>query len=472
MMRGFFSQKLSLVVILLLVIALTVTVLLAQTAPENRQHVAITPIKPPLAPVKPPLVSVKPPLAPVKLTLERVEVAATNVSDGGATDYWGQHKSRIIRTLTDDIFFTYKTSATDFAVMHRGPGTSRWTQVYSGTAGYEPVNILEGANESIHVFFWPHDGTTLKWAHSADNGKTFQTDTIPGAFPGGQGYSGAGANAQGVMTVFETGDYQPGEFAWAVYNPLTNRWKFTETPIDYRYTYAFFLPGEHGDVSITGSLDVPQTTIAGCGSDRNVYIYTELKYYHIPDMFNPTPPTQTVLKKEACHNPPIDSNSVDITVYGTDSYLDTQGRLHVLYVDTNNGGGHHAIIQNGQVIKDVPVTVPDPYRDRIIQDTSGRFYLLGMQEGSSRLSIQAGTASDTDGTHLAPPVSIDLGSKYPLTGWGNFRIASPRTGTALANYVDGHYQSGNSIIYFRLKLTDASPKPSRVSEASPVYLMQ
>jgi hypothetical protein len=470
MMRGFFSQKLSFVVILLLVIALAVTILFAQTAQENRQHAA-TPAVKPTPPVKP-ITPVKPtppvkPITPVKLTLERVEVAANNVSDGGATDYWGQHKSRIIRTSTDDIFFTYKTSATDFAVMHRGPGTRRWTQVYTGTAGYEPVNILEGANDSINVFFWPNDGTTLKWAHSADNGKTFQTDTIPGAFPGGQGYSGAGANSQGVMTVFKTGDYQPGEFAWAVYNPSTNQWQFAVTLIDYRYTYAFFLPGENGDLSITAILDVPQTTIAGCGSDRNVYIYTELKYYHIPDIFNPTQPTETVLKKEACHNPPIDSNTVDIIVYGTDSYLDTQGRIHVLYVDTNNGGAHHAIIQNGQVIKDVPVKVPDPYRDRIIQDTSGRFYLLGMHKGSSMLSIQSGTDSDTDGTHLAPPVSIDLGSKYPMTGWGTFRIASPRTGTALANYLDGHYQSGNSIIYFRVKLTDASPNPSRVLPSQP-----
>jgi hypothetical protein len=135
----------------------------------------------------------------------------------------------------------------------------------------------------------------------------------------------------------------------------------------------------------------------------------------------------------------------------------------VLYVDENNGLAHHAIIQNGQVIKDVLVKVPDPYRDRIIQDTSGRFYILGMHEGSSRLSIQAGTARDTDGTQLAPPVSINLGSQYPLTGWGTFRIASPRTGTPLANYVDGHYQSGNSIIYFRIKLTDTPPKSARVS---------
>jgi hypothetical protein len=450
MMGGFSSQKLSFVVILLLVIALVVAVLLAQTALENRQPVAITPVRP--IP------------APVKLALERVEVAANNVSDGGATDYWGQQKARIVRTSSDDIFLTYKTSATDFAVMHRGPGTSRWTQVYSGTAGYEPVNILEGANNSINVFFWPNDGTTLKWAHSADNGKTFQTDTIPGAFPGGQGYSGAGANTQGVMIVFETGDYQPGEFAWAVYNPSTKRWQFAKTQIDYRYTYAFFLPGENGDLSITGSLDVPQTTIAGCGFASNVYIFTELKYYHIPDIFHPTPPGETLVKKAPCHNPPITSNTVDITIDGSDSYLDTQGRIHVLYVEINNGLiGHHAIIQNGQVIKDVLVKVPDPFRDRIIQDTSGRFYILGMHEGSSRLSIQAGTARDTDGTQLAPPVSIDLGSQYPLTGWGTFRIASPRTGTALANYVDGHYQSGNSIIYFRIKLTDIPSKPSRVS---------
>jgi hypothetical protein len=100
-------------------------------------------------------------------------------------------------------------------------------------------------------------------------------------------------------------------------------------------------------------------------------------------------------------------------VYGTDSYLDTQGRLHVLYVDTNTGDAHHAIIQNGQVIKDVPVKVPDPYRDRILQDTSGRFYLLGMHKDCSILSIQAGTDSDTDGTHLAPPVSLDLGRSIP-----------------------------------------------------------
>jgi hypothetical protein len=175
MMGGFFSHKLSLVIILLLVLALAVTIPLAQTAPENRQPVALTPVKPTPVPVKPTL-------APVKLTVERVEVAATNVSDGGVTDYWGQQKARIIRTSTDDLFFTYKTSATDFAVMHRGPGTSKWTQVYRGTAGVEPVNILEGAHDSIHVFFWPHDGTTLQWAHLLIMGRPFKQRRFQACF--------------------------------------------------------------------------------------------------------------------------------------------------------------------------------------------------------------------------------------------------------------------------------------------------
>ena len=72
------------------------------------------------------------------------------------------------------------------------------------------------------------------------------------------------------------------------------------------------------------------------------------------------------------------AGTVNITVYGRDSYLDTQGRGHILYVDKIKGGGSHAILQNGQVIKDVPVNVPDSFRDRIIQDSAGRFYIFGI----------------------------------------------------------------------------------------------
>src|SRR5713226_9168840 len=108
--RKKFSLHATLAVLVLLFLVLPLTIFLAKQEQETRQFAStFTP------------------------TLERLEDVADDVSNGGSLDYWGPHKSRIIRTSTADIFLTYNTTASTngFNVMHRSP-SDEWTKVYIG----------------------------------------------------------------------------------------------------------------------------------------------------------------------------------------------------------------------------------------------------------------------------------------------------------------------------------------------------
>lgn len=380
-------------------------------------------------------------------SLERLEVVATDVTTGFA-DYWGQHKSRIIRLSNGDVYLVYNAQDGNYHVMKRSSSTGTWTLVYQGRAGLEPTNIVRGAHDAIHVF--PYVNGKFSDVVSTDGGTSFSTTILPGTWDGGQGYAGVDANAQGTIVAAQTGDDVPGQFYLAVYNPAMGTWTYAKQQIPYRYTYGFYLLGSNNDLSIVAVRDVLQSEI-GCSAHGHTFVFDTARVFHLANAFTPSGElSQTLLAQEPC-TPSTTGEDVNIIVFPIDAYLDTLGRLHVLYVDEADGGLHHAILQGGVVVKDVNVQddVLDNYKARLIQDTAGRFYLISMSGNALRVVPTAN--GDTDGTRLGTPVDLSLGS-HSLEGTGSFRIAAPRTGTALADYVDGHYQSNGSIVYFRVRL--------------------
>jgi hypothetical protein len=417
------------------------------------------------------------PSQPGKPVLERLE-QVTDQAFGINNDYvpnsWGVHKSRVIRTSNGDIFTVYTSEGTDennreWHLMRRDPN-GNWVEVNHGNAGVEPINILRGPHDEIHLFAWPGNNGHPIHLESTDLGKTFTSENLPGQWIQDQGYSGCSINDQGDIVFFETGSDQPGQFLWTYYNPDTSLWQFHITTIDYRYTYAFFFPGDNGDLTITAMRDVlrPELGYPSAPSQDFNYVFDSIKYFYIADVNNPSL-TQILV----AHDQPRNNTDYDIT-YITDSYIDTQDRVHILYSEMYSGP-HEAIIQNGKVIKNVRLNISAaPNKMRIIQDAEGHFYVISMDNSGNYLDIYPGTANDTDGTQLEPAIKINI-VQYPGCTDDDFchppTFTEPRVGNALADYIDGTYGNFNKEIYFRILLRGPGSSASTAMTIPSAFLV-
>jgi hypothetical protein len=141
-----------------------------------------------------------------------------------------------------------------------------------------------------------------------------------------------------------------------------------------------------------------------------------------------------------------------VNVFAQDAYRDLSGHVHVLYTvqgpDTHQViTGHHAILANGTVTKEV--SVADGYcpnEARIVQDATGRFYVLSQCGGRSLTWWLAGTA---DGTSLHMRRELRLQTRLSTYDY----LATPRAGTEVADYLDLVYPASHGrLIYVRVQL--------------------
>ncbi len=390
--------------------------------------------------------------------LEQVTDQAFGQEDNYVPNSWGVHKNRIVRTSSGDIFTVY-TSEGDgkgkrqWHLMHRSPTSSNWEEIKSGNAGSEPINILRGAHDEIHVFAWPNDNGVLDHFVSTDQGKSFKEDNIPGKWiRQDQGYAGSGTNAKGDIVIFQTGNDKPGVFVWSYYNPDTQKWQFHTSTIDYRYTYAFFLPGDNNDLTITAMRDVHRRELnyPSAPDGQLDYVFNAIKYFYMKDVTQQDP---QLVQKVITEVQPKNDTDHDIT-YIVDTYIDTFGRVHVLYVNQYDGA-HHAILANGQVIKDERQDIDYAVKMRITQDSKGHFYIISTSQDGKTLNVYPGTADDTDGTQLESPTKLDI-SQFPGCEDYDFchlpTFTVPRNGHPLSDTIDGTYGNHGNEIYFRINL--------------------
>ncbi len=333
----------------------------------------------------------------------------------------------------------------------------------TGDAGEEPINIVRGPNDELHLFAWPGTVGQLQHIESKDLGKTFTTETLAGNWLGApntedsneQGYSSAAVNDKGDIVICQIGEDTPGVFNWSYYDPTTNSWTFHSSTLDkFRFAYLFLFPGDNGDLSIVGMRDVLREELGYSKAPKGDfdYVFDEIGYFHISDVTNPTV-TETLVAQVK----PKNNTDYDLT-YETDVYADTQGRIHILY-DNMYDGPHEAIIQNNAVAKDVKLTMPSsdpsPTKMRMIQDAGGNFYVVDVSNDGNSLYVYPGATGDTDGTQLAAPTTLDI-SKYPGCSDDDYchaaTFAMPRSGNALSDTLDGVYGNFAKEIYFRIQL--------------------
>lgn len=393
------------------------------------------------------------PGVPALDALDQVTDQAFGTNNDYVPNGWGTQKLRIIRMTTGDLFTTYISEGSGdrdrtWHLMHQAPGSDSWVDIKQGDAGTEPINIIRGPNNVIHLFTWPGTNQVALHLISTDMGRTFTTERLQGQWSPDQGYSGASINAKGDIVFFQTGGDVPGIFYWTYYSPETQKWTFHTSQMTYRHTYAYFFPGNNNDLTIVAMRDVERSYLNYPPAPGFDYIFNQISYFYIRNVTVPTMQQLNVAQVQ-----PRSNDDADIT-YVTDVYMDTQGRTHILYNDQYDGA-HQAIVEQGKVIKDVKMEVSASNKVRIIQDAQGHFYIITMDSQGQTINIYPGTATDTDGTQLESPTRLDI-SQFPGCTDYDFCLEPtftvPRGGNPLTNYIDGIYGNFAHEYYFRIKL--------------------
>jgi hypothetical protein len=385
--------------------------------------------------------------------LDQVTDSAFGTNNDYVPNGWGTQKLRIIRMTTGDLFTTYLSAGSGdrdrvWHLMHKAPGSDHWEDIKQGDAGTEPINIIRGPHDVIHLFAWPGTNQIALHFMSTDMGRTFKVEILQGQWSPDQGYSGASINAQGDIVFFQTGNDMPGIFYWTYYSPKTQRWTFHTSQMMYRHTYAYFFPGANNDLTIVAMRDVQRSYLNYPTASGFDYIFNQISYFYIRNVTVPNLQQLNIVEVQ-----PRSMNDADIT-YVTDVYMDTQGRTHILYVNQYDGA-HQAIVEQGKLIKDVKMEISALNKARMTQDAQGHFYIITMDTQGQTINVYPGTAADTDGTQLESPTRLDI-SDFPGCTDYDFCLEPtftvPRGGNALANYIDGIYGNFTNEYYFRINL--------------------
>ncbi len=402
-------------------------------------------------------------------SLERLEPITSQAfpdsSNGG--NGWGSHAVRVERTSTDDIFATYPvTGSSDlnrqWVLAHRA-ATGGWSTVAQAAGGREPVDLLRQPQDMLRVVGWPGGLPTLGTAAGGNGTPPFATAAIAGNFQQNDWpYHSAATNARGDLFVVQSGmdhsgSYVPGLLEGAYRTAADGQWHSINIPTAMRYLYTVLLPNETGGLDIVGTSGVtwgdlgytqPPSTTFGYVNDR-------VHYWHTDNLAS-----QPFKEVEVAFNPQPAGSNAYVYIFAYDAYRDTQGRVHIMYSmqgpsTGQNIVGHHAILENGAIVKDVTLqNVWCPDTARIIQDTTGQFDLIT----KCGTSIYVWPADSVDGTQLGSPTTLDV-SQYPPSS--HLLLATPRGGSPVADYVDGVYPANNDgeLVYFRIRLRTSAPPP-------------
>lgn len=383
--------------------------------------------------------------------------ALADVSNGGNS--WGNNKLRIERTSTGDLFAVYPAAGADsmskqWVLMHRPPA-GPWIETARGVAGREPPNLLVSPGDRLNLFTQPRATPTLVQDGGANGLLPFSAAAIPGGwFTTNFPYSGATVRQDnGDLFFAETREElsQPASaFYWSYRSADTGIWRSVVTQKTmYRYAYLLPVASTNGgaDFAIAASTDVLWSTLGyqqPAGSFA--YVYDRVSLFYTSDYRSGELTEKLIYREEQKQN-------AYLNVFASDAYRDSRGRVHVIYSvqgpSTNQQiVGHHAVLQGGTLVADVTLAnVSCGNEGRVVQDTTGQYYLLTW----CGTSLYLWPADSVNGTQIGDPVVLDL-SQYPPKDWSWLSIV--RGGTALADYVDGAYAGSNDtqLIYFRIRL--------------------
>ena len=107
------------------------------------------------------------------IALERLELVSDATSVGGdGGNAWGGHQTRLVRTSCG-LFTAYTVPGTD-SFQHEWRLVQQtddgWQIIAKGPSGRDPVNLLQGSDETIYLVAWP-EGLPVIWASAHSDGE-------------------------------------------------------------------------------------------------------------------------------------------------------------------------------------------------------------------------------------------------------------------------------------------------------------
>jgi len=339
-----------------------------------------------------------------------------------------------------------------------------WQVIAEDKSGREPVNLMAGPDGRLHIIAWP-DGLPRLWSGTPGTGTmTMASASIPGPWiKNNWPYAAAGISTHGDLALMQSvTDDAPGRFIWGYLPAGSNRWQTGKTSTTHRHCYSYVLAGTGGRLSFTSTRDVLSRTMGYEKSSTTHslgYVFNRVGYWATDDVFQ-----KPMIELQVDESIPSKAFP-EVWACGTcvDTCVDSRGRTHVLYyfLGPETHGRQvirHAIIEKGRIAK--MVELPDeigehfiefrerskrrPTYCRLLQDSTGRFYLLG--------TTAVIPADSEDGTVLGNPVLLDLkGYKVEYSG---IAVSAPRGGTPVADVVDCVFPAngGRQVVSFRLRL--------------------
>jgi hypothetical protein len=388
------------------------------------------------------------PVTAAQVRLVNLEVITDQAATGDGGNAWGGHQARIVRTR-DGVFTAYTVPGMDDDPTHREwrlvwRKDGAWRVIAQDKVGRDPVNLLAGPDGTLYVISWP-GGAGTAWIGKPDGDELeMEKELIPGVAPGFWPYASAGIDSSGALCVLSSTGEKPGFFFWACRQPEDGQWTRQVTRTPYRYCYTYVFPSD-GALSLVSTRDV-RWRLLGYEQPEGTfdYVFNAFRYWHTDDIAKPMQEMAFVEEPPTEKYPDVRCNAQ------LDAYIDTEGRMHVLYTlrgESTRGQWQvrHALFsKEGETLYDGKLPGTSGPFCRIFQDSEERYYLLG----SAGVLYPVGP----DGVTLGKMVRLDLGGhEVEYSGYG---ISAPRTGTPLSNVVDVVFPSdgGKEWVYFRLEL--------------------
>jgi hypothetical protein len=227
----------------------------------------------------------------------------------------------------------------------------------------------------------------------------------------------------------------------------STEWKARVIETHYRHCYAYLHLFADGGLLLSATRDTSWKSLGlEPRMDDNLgYAFNAFTVWRIDDP-NATKPValyhDELRSEPACKHPTLNCQS--------DSYLDTEGRLHLIYFKECKATGgsmeywHRIIGREGAVEHDARLPECADQYNRIFQDDSGRYFLL-----SSKGFL---VPMNERGTKPGKPIKLDLGRHSVV--YSGFSIACPRTGTRRSEVLDVVFpaETPGSWLYLEVKL--------------------
>jgi len=414
--------------------------------------------------------------------------AAVAVSDpvdlsaacGATTSEAGVHggtQTRICRTSHGTYAAFLGKDAQDPAVIHliriRDGRPERLASIPTSISGANSVHVVCDAEQEVYVVAPGCDSADGKEravlsAYHVDRATGATTEhraTVP--FESGRsfGYGSAFLDAPGraFYALFSGGD-APGHFAWVRFDLAEKRWaeKAVVADLAYRHCYNYGFADGRGGVAILSERDIKTETAGiaptdpGRSSSGARYVWDELRLFKIPNLTQPAYEAVDVEKavydKQAGLYPSVQNN------FGGDAYVDSRGRMHVLYRSNDNnrtkgGFNRHAVLAQDdrpRVVSNELLPFQEGSAIRMFQSTVGRLYIAAMPYNQPA-RVQVWGADDAEGLHYKLLVDKRL-SKDVQPSYAGLVVSCPRNGSIQDDVVDCLFPSGRSYHHFRIRL--------------------